>query len=84
MCTHCRRDISAYEYTDKQFHDGWLFPHGRVGYSDVTAEQIAEARSKCRFCPPWGTAYQNPLELSAYGPAGPLESSTEVPEVDPE
>jgi hypothetical protein len=78
MCRHCSRDMTKQVYTDKSFHDAWLFPHGRVGYSDVTHEQVAEARAKCRFCPPYGPIA---VESSAYGPAGQMGSQAESPEV---
>jgi len=50
MCEHCRRDMTTVTYADKAFHDGWLYPHGRAGYSGVTPEMVAAAQALCPFC----------------------------------
>ena len=52
MCEHCHRDMTTVTYADRAFHDGWLYPHGRAGYSGVTPEMVAAAQASCPFCRP--------------------------------
>jgi hypothetical protein len=52
MCVHCGEDLSEVVYTDKALHDGYLYPHGRAGYSGVTQEKVWAAQARCEFCRP--------------------------------
>ena len=52
MCYWCNPDNEPPDYASlpdgKQFHDMWLFPHGRYGYTP--AEKITASMASCPWC----------------------------------
>jgi hypothetical protein len=52
MCHWCDPDAEMPVYPDtpegKMFHDGWMYPHGRYGYTPE--EKIRKSRASCPWC----------------------------------
>jgi hypothetical protein len=48
MCHWCDPDAEPVEHPSKEFHDMWLYPHGRYGYTP--SEKVDEGIMNCVWC----------------------------------